>query len=51
MGGPGSIERWVEAGIINPHDLLHPRKGAADLLGRGLAVVLERELMASEPSP
>jgi lysophospholipase L1-like esterase len=51
MGGPGSIERWVEAGIINPHDLLHPRKGAADLLGRGLAVALERELMASEPSP
>ena len=51
MGGAGSIERWVQAGIINPRDLLHPRKGAADLLGRGLATAIERELSGKAPTP
>lgn len=51
MGGAGSIERWVNAGIINERDLLHPRKGAADLLGRGFAAALERELRPAERSP
>jgi lysophospholipase L1-like esterase len=39
MGGSGSLERWVKAGLINP-DLIHPRAAGADLLGELLAEAL-----------
>jgi lysophospholipase L1-like esterase len=32
MGGPGSLERWFKANLINP-DLIHPRALGGDLLG------------------
>ncbi len=33
MGGPGSITRWTKARVMNK-DLVHPKRAAADLLGR-----------------
>jgi len=51
MGGPGSISRWVRAGVINPEDLLHPRKAAADVIGRGLAQVLVDAVETATTAP
>ncbi|MBX2813521.1 MAG: hypothetical protein KTR25_17015 [Myxococcales bacterium] len=36
MGGEGAIQRWVSAKVMS-RDLVHPRKRAADLLGKLLA--------------
>lgn len=51
MGGPDQIRAWVEAGIMNPQDLLHPRRAAADLLGRGWADALVRALSFGPEAP
>lgn len=53
MGGAGSVGRWVDAGVMNPEDLLHPRRAAADVLGRGFAQSLIAALQvagAGQPS-
>lgn len=39
MGGPGSIQRWYDVGIINK-DLIHPRFKAGLLLGHLFATAL-----------
>lgn len=41
MGGKGSIQKWVSAGVMSK-DLVHPRKKAADLLGKTFADALMR---------
>jgi lysophospholipase L1-like esterase len=39
MGGAGSLEKWFNAGLINP-DLIHPRATGGDLLGEMMAEAL-----------
>ncbi len=43
MGGPGAIAKWHRAKVMNK-DLVHPKKPAADLLGRAFAGALLKTL-------
>ena len=41
MGGEGSVARWSKAGVMNK-DLIHPKRAAADLIGRAFSSALLR---------
>ncbi len=48
MGGTGSVARWVRAQAMNSEDLVHPRRSAADLIGRGFARALVEAVTAED---